>query len=146
MRGRTRRSAQRSKDSAQTSQSSSSQSKDSSTGSVIEKQMQDPLDELVELRSDCRAFSANIAELTRALDQQGFGQTQTFEVKTSMGGFATGVAVASCVVTLVVMLAFIVIENRSYAHLDNQVDQLRAWNDVHSKEIARLQAQLQEKH
>lgn len=66
--------------------------------------------------------------------------------QSSNAGFHVGVAVTACVATVALMLAFMIIENRSYTHLDNQVDQLRAWNDVHSKEISRLQAQLQEKH
>lgn len=59
--------------------------------------------------------------------------------------FFVGIAVTACVATLALMLAFIVIENRSYAHLDNQVDQLRAWIDVHSREIGKLQAEQQKK-
>jgi len=98
------------------------------------------------LSQDVRVLTSTLRNVVQALEENNSrGNTQTFEVKTSMGGFATGVAVASCVITLVVMLAFIIIENRSYAHLDAQVDQLRAWNDVHSKEISRLQGQLQEK-
>jgi hypothetical protein len=57
-------------------------------------------------------------------------------------GFLGGMAVASCGATILLMIAFMVIENRSYTHLDNQVDQLRAWSEVHSKEIARIQAQI----
>lgn len=55
-------------------------------------------------------------------------------------GFYGGVATTCCVATLTLMIAFMIIENRSYAHLDNQVDQLKAWNDINRAKIAALEA------
>ena len=93
------------------------------------------------LSQDVRVLTSTLRNVVQALEENNSrGNTQTFEVKTSMGGFATGVAVASCVITLVVMIAFIIIENRSYAHLDNQMDQLKAWNDINRAKIAALEA------
>ena len=51
-----------------------------------------------------------------------------------------GAALACCAATTVLMLAFIIIENRSYTHLDNQIDQLRAWNDINRAKIAGLES------
>lgn len=89
-----------------------------------------------------RALERLTGEVRQAIDNLNEPANATAKVvqKFTMGGFATGVAVASCVATLFLTIAFMIIENRSYAHLDAQVDQLRAWNDVHSQAIARLQA------
>lgn len=100
------------------------------------------MDTLREAVEQLRETNAIAVRLLEGLQNQG---TQTQTITQTIGGFATGIAVTACVATLMLMLGFMVIENRSYAHLDAQVDQLRAWNDVHSKEIARLQAALQEK-
>jgi hypothetical protein len=101
--------------------------------------------------TDARQLASQVDKLLGRLDamldlfERPGSNTSLVQNSTIGGGFATGIAVASCVATLLLMIAFMVIENRSYAHLDAQVDQLRAWNDVHSKEISRLQAQIQEK-
>lgn len=87
--------------------------------------------------------------LADVLRESRSGNTQSIQFQANIGGWAVALAVifaiGSCAVTVACMFAFMTIENRSYSHMDNQIDQLRAWNDVHSKEIARLQAQLQEK-
>lgn len=66
------------------------------------------------------------------------------------------IATISCVAMLFIVLGLMIFESRSYNDLsrkiDNsaaqirqeinpQIDQLRAWSDVHTKDIARLQAQ-----
>lgn len=97
--------------------------------------------------ADLRTTQETILDLVEQIKREreaGVVTTQTASYSSNLGGFATGVCIASCVATIFLMLAFMIIENRSYTHLDAQVDQLRAWSDVHSKEIARLQAQKKE--
>ena len=67
-----------------------------------------------------------------------FVVTQKQDGMGAWGGFA----VAACVSTLVLMVAFIIIENRSYTHLDAQIDQLKAWNDINRAKLAGLEAKV----
>lgn len=87
-------------------------------------------------------LAMRLDRLCTIMEAQGdtTGTTQTVIHKTENMGFYGGIAVAGCVATVALMLAFIIIENRSYSHLDNQVDQMRAWIDVQGKEIAYLKA------
>lgn len=70
----------------------------------------------------------------------GNGQVQTVIHKSDAGGFLTGVAVTSCVACIFLILAFMIVENRSYEKLSKEIDDLKAWSDVHGNDIARLQA------
>lgn len=81
-------------------------------------------------------LDAMLAHFERPSQANSLVQTSHF------GGFATGVSIASCVATVTLMLAFLIVESRSYAHLDAQIDQLKAWNDVNRAKIAELQAKL----
>jgi hypothetical protein len=116
-----------------------------SGGRVLDLRSRVVHDLLKELRDTNGTILELVAELRRASGDSGRNITVTHTQAGNMG-FYGGVAVTACVATVTLMIAFMIIENRSYSHLDNQVDQLRAWSDVHSKEISRLQAQMQEKH
>lgn len=95
-----------------------------------------------ELLKELRDNSAEIRSLIEQIKlREAQGPVQTVIHKNDNGGFLTGVAIASCVATVFLMLAFFIVENRSYTHLDAQIDQLKAWSDIHSRDIARLQAQ-----
>ncbi len=103
--------------------------------------MDEVAEEVRHLAVDIRSLVAQLVE-----DDKNRNAITVTHTQSSNATFFVGVAVAACIAAVALMLAFMIIENRSYTHLDNQVDQLRAWNDVHSKEISRIQAQLQEKH
>jgi hypothetical protein len=107
-----------------------------------------------------REASALAHEIRGVLSELRKGRGNT-AVGVLGGSLAQGFAYAACVATLFIMLVFVIVETRSYNDLsrkiDNsaaqlrqeigpQIDQLRAWNDVHTKDIARLQAAQQEKH
>jgi len=79
--------------------------------------------------------------LDAILEQRERNQITVTHTQAGNMGFFGGIAIALCGATIFLMIAFMIIENRSYTHLDNQVDQLRAWIDVHSREIGKLQAE-----
>lgn len=112
-----------------------------------------------ELLAELRNTNAVVATLVESLARTG-GQVQNQQVSNDMGGLWIVASLAASIASILLVLGFMILENRTYSELsrktDNsvgqlraelspQVDQLRAWNDVHSKEIARLQAG-QEKH
>lgn len=112
-----------------------------------------------ELARDVRALTERLGVLIETLETGGIGNPKVNQI-VSAGGAGLWIAVTCCVASFALVLAVIMLDNRSYAELskkidvetakiraqyDPQVDQLRAWNDVHTKDIARLQAG-QEKH
>ncbi len=103
----------------------------------MQDEPQSSLDDVTELRSDFRAFSANIAEFTRALDQAGFGQntTQTVIHKSSSAGFITGVAVAACIGAFF----FTMYVART---LNNDLRDMKAWQDVLRSKVSVIEGKL----
>jgi hypothetical protein len=86
--------------------------------------------------------------------QQARNAITVTHTQSGMGGFATGICVASSIgaVVLSVVIAFLAANYQSRSYERDQVkvvlemEQLKAWNDVTRKDIARLQAQQPEKH
>ena len=112
-----------------------------------------------ELSRDVRALTERLGILIETMESGGIGNSRVNQT-VGLGGAAVWIAATCCVACLVLALTIILFDNRSYMELskkidtetakiraqyDPQVDQLRAWNDVHTKDIARLQAG-QEKH
>lgn len=108
------------------------------------------MQQLTEAIDELRKTNANVATLLEKIQQRGV--TQTVVHKSEGATLPTVLNIAM----LFVLVAFMIVESRSYNDLsrkiDNkadeiralfapQIDQLRAWNDVHTKDIARLQAQ-----
>lgn len=85
---------------------------------------------------------SRIDGLIAILETQDTGKSHITVTHTQQGNANAyiGAALACCAATTVLMLAFIIIENRSYTHLDNQIDQLRAWNDINRAKIAGLES------
>lgn len=108
------------------------------------------MQQLTDAVEELRKSNDAIGKLISKLEQRGnVHMTQ----RTDGGVLAT----AACFAMLVIVIAFMIMESRSYndlsrkidnkaqdirAELSPQIDQLRAWKDVQAKEIGRLQAQL----
>ncbi len=102
------------------------------------------------------AMTSELARVVRVFED-GIARGQTNTIRIDGGAMAT----VFCLAMLIVVIIVVMFDSRSYNDLskkiDNdvrelrestqpQIDQLRAWNDVHTKDIARLQAAQQEKH
>lgn len=101
-------------------------------------------DDLLDYTSKIDALVDRIDALLEQQAQRG--QVQTINNRTTVSGLAIAIAaIVTSVASLVLMVAFMVIENRSYSHLDRQMDTLQAWRGVQSAAIAKLQAEHQQK-
>ena len=98
-----------------------------------------------ELACRVEALTERVGDLVEALSDGGVGNSKV-QQSVHMGGFATGICIAACVCALFFSVACAIFESRSYMKIELEVEQLKAWNDVTRKDIARLQAQMQEKH
>lgn len=105
-----------------------------------------------ELAEALREFVPLVAEVRNILkefaEHAQFGQTQTVIHKTEGSGILAGI----CVACVVVVLGFIIIENRSFSALQRQMDSTKkelqddlrdakAWNEVLRGKVSKLEAQ-----
>lgn len=113
-----------------------------------------------ELLAELRNTNSLVSTLVESL-ARGSGQVQNQEVRTDVGGSLVVASLAASIASILMVLGFMILENRSYSELSRkidvrlnelhselapQLDQLRAWNDVNRGKIAVLEAKTQEKH
>jgi len=113
-----------------------------------------------ELSRDVRALTERLGILIETMESGGIGNSRVNQT-VGLGSAATWIAATCCVASVMLVLAVIMFDNRSYAELSKkidtdsakihaefgpQIDQLKAWNDVNRGKISVLEAKAQEKH
>lgn len=85
------------------------------------------------------ALTERIGDLIDTIHQNGVG-SQRVNQTVSAGGFAMGVALASCVCSVFLALAILIIDNRSFGKMENTQRDQGAWLDVLRAKVATLEA------
>lgn len=104
-----------------------------------------------ELLAELRNTNAVVAALVESL-ARGSGQVQNQNVRNDLGGFVAGASLAACIATVLLMVGFIVLENRSYGELSRKTDRAmaemrddmrdqKAWTEVLRGKVSKLEGQ-----